>query len=258
MTLYRFLSWNVNGLRAAEKKGLRDFLEKENFDVFCIQETKLNPETIPPFWKNLKKFTLYWNFAQKKGYSGVLCVCRKPPSNVSLGMGKPKHDQEGRLLTLEYDAFYLVNCYTPNSSRGLVRLDYRKEWDADFLEYCQKLLSQKPVIIAGDLNVAHKEIDLARPKSNYNKTAGFTQVEIDGFTRLLEAGWIDSFREFVSSGGHYTWWSYRSKAREKNIGWRIDYFLISRNLRPGLKTSQILAHVQGSDHCPIAMEIEIE
>lgn len=257
MPVYRFLSWNVNGLRAALKKGFEDFFQKETFDILSIQESKLNEKTLPEEWKSPQGYHSYWNFAERKGYSGVATFSKKEPLSVKMGLGIEEHDQEGRIITLEFDKFYHITSYTPNSGQELVRLDYRQIWDRDFLGYCKDLEKKKPVIICGDLNVAHTDIDLANPKSNYNKTAGYTQAEIDGLNNLLGAGFIDTFREFEKEGGHYTWWSYRFSARAKNIGWRLDYFLISQSLRKGLKKSWIEKDILGSDHCPVGVEMEV-
>lgn len=248
-----FISWNVNGIRAAIKKGFIDFVKKTRPDFLCLQETKAQPDQVElPF----RSYHEYWNSAEKKGYSGVAVLTRHEPLDVRYGMCIAKHDSEGRVLTLEYNDFFLVNVYTPNSQDGLRRLAYRTgEWDVDFLAYVKALEQNKPVIFCGDLNCAHKEIDLARPKDN-TKSAGFTPEERARFDVIIDSGFIDTFREFNKEGGHYSWWSYRARAREKNIGWRIDYFCISPALRPRLKKADIMPQVMGSDHCPVRMVLD--
>lgn len=249
----KLISWNVNGLRAVLDKGFLDFVKREDPDILCLQETKANPEQVS---LELPQYRQHWNCAVKKGYSGTLTLSKSEPLSVSCGIGIEKHDQEGRVLTLEFSDFYVVNVYTPNSQRGLTRLPYRtEEWETDFLAYLKDLEKKKPVIFCGDLNVAHKEIDIANPKGN-RRNAGFTDEERSCFDNVIAGGFIDTFREFCQDGGQYTWWSYMSNARAKNIGWRIDYFCISPTLRPRLKSSTILCEVMGSDHCPIVMEIE--
>lgn len=248
----KLISWNLNGIRSALKKGLQEFMNDAEADIFCLQEVRAEPHQVE---LNLNGYQQIWNPAEKKGYSGTAIFTRKPPLSHSLGLGKPEHDNEGRVITLEFADFYLVNVYTPNARHGLVRLDYRaKEWDVAFLAHLKALEGKKPVVFCGDLNVAHKEIDLANPKNNV-KNPGFTPEERAGFDNLVSAGFVDTFREFTSEGGHYTWWSQRGGVRERNIGWRIDYFLISSALRPRLQSATILPHVMGSDHCPIAMEL---
>jgi len=251
----KLISWNVNGIRAVWKKGFLDFVKTENPDVLCIQEIKAHPDQVD------QKLTEYghhfWNSAERPGYAGTAIFSKIKPISVQYNFGgKENHKEEGRIITAEFEDFYLVNVYTPNSGRGLVRLDYRKDWDRLFLDYVLKLEKKKPVVICGDLNVAHTDIDLANPKPNYNKTAGYTQVEIDGIQRLLDAGYIDSFREFVKEKGHYTFWSQMFGARARNVGWRIDYFLVSEILRKRMKRSFILPSVMGSDHCPVGLELE--
>ena len=254
----KFISWNVNGIRACIKKGFLEFVEANNPDILCIQETKAHPEQVD---LDLPIYEKYWNSAEKKGYSGTLILTKQIPLNVSLGLNILKHDKEGRVITLEYDDFFLVNVYTPNSKRDLSRLDYRfNEWNVDFLEHVMKLENVKPVIFCGDLNVAHKEIDLANPRTNkttnsFRGNAGFTNKERQGFEDILAAGFLDTFREFSPDGGHYSWWSYRANARSRNIGWRIDYFCISSKLRPYLKQAYIQPNILGSDHCPIGIEM---
>ncbi len=251
----KLISWNVNGFRAVLKKGFLDFVADADPDILCIQETKAQPDQVE---LDLPQYHAYWNSAEKKGYSGVLTFTKTEPLSVSTGMNIEKHDQEGRVLTLEFRDFYLVNVYTPNAKRELLRLDYRtREWDVDFLNYVKVLEKKKPVIFCGDLNVAHKEIDLANPRSN-RRNAGFTDEERASFDNIVNAGFIDTFREFETGGGHYSWWSYFGKAREKNVGWRIDYFCISPALRPQLKSAYILPEVFGSDHCPVGVDLSIE
>lgn len=247
-------SWNVNGIRAILKKGdLQKFIEDSSPDILCLQEVKAHPGQVS---LELDGYLQHWNPARRPGYSGVATFSRIEPLAVTEGMGKEEYDQEGRVLTHEFQDFFLVNVYTPNSKSELERLEYRhKEWDPLFLKYCRKLEKKKPVIFCGDLNVAHREIDLARPKDNRHN-AGFTDEEREGFDNIVKAGFVDSFREFNQEGGNYTWWSYRSRARDKNIGWRIDYFCLSPALRPRLKDARIHAEVMGSDHCPVGIELE--
>jgi len=251
MPAKKMLSWNVNGLRAAIKKNFHEFVEEARPDVLCIQETKMSDG----YADVLPGYVQFHLNAEKKGYSGVATFVREEPLGASYGMGIEEHDKEGRIITLEYPDYYLVNVYTPNAQRELLRLDYRQQWDRDFLTFLKDLEKSKPVIACGDLNVAHKEIDLKNPKSN-RRNAGFTDEEREGFTRLVEAGFVDTFREFNQEPGNYTWWSYMFKAREKNVGWRIDYFCISAALRPRLKDAFILPEVMGSDHCPVGITIE--
>lgn len=249
----RLISWNVNGIRSILKKGFLDFLTKYDPDILCLQETKAQKEDVQI---DLSEYTQYWNSAQKKGYSGTCVFTKEKPLDVVNGILLDIHDQEGRTITLEYPTFFLVNVYVPNSKRDLSRLEYRsKQWDTDFLRYLKNLESKKPVIFCGDLNVAHMEIDLTFPKANV-KSHGFTPEERAGFNRIIESGFIDTFREFEKGPGHYTWWSQFNKCRERNIGWRIDYFLISPSLRPQLKQSYILNDVMGSDHCPVGIELQ--
>lgn len=249
----KFISWNVNGLRAALNKGFNDIFSDIDADFFCLQETKLQ-EGQTDFAPD--GYSSYWNYAEKKGYSGVAIFSRHTPLSVTKGIGIPGHDNEGRVLTLEFAQFYLVTVYTPNSQDGLRRLDYRGEWDEAFRAYVMSLDKAKPVIICGDLNVAHKEIDLKNPKTN-RKNPGFTDAERNAFTRLLDSGFVDTFRHFFpDTTDAYTWWSYRFRAREKNAGWRIDYFLISSRLLPELKSARILNDITGSDHCPVEIIID--
>lgn len=248
----KLVSWNVNGLRAVLRKNFLEFLEAEAPDLLCLQETKCGPDDVQQLWP--AGYTVHWNAARKKGYSGTATFARTRPLKVSTGIGQEEHDQEGRVLTTEFADFFLVNVYVPNSQRELTRLAYRQRWDADFLAYLKKLERRKPVIFCGDLNVAHTETDLANPKANV-KNHGFTPEERAGFSELVKAGFVDTFREFEKSGGHYSWWSPMSGARARNVGWRIDYFLISAALRPRLKRAFILPQVTGSDHCPVGIEL---
>jgi exodeoxyribonuclease-3 len=249
----KLISWNVNGIRAVLKKGFLDFVAAEKPDIVCVQETKASPEVVEVEW--LDGYEAHWNAAEKKGYSGVLTLTRHKPLSVQRGIGIMAHDREGRVLVTEHADFFLVNVYVPNSKRELTRLPYRQEWDRDFLAWLKSLERTKPVIFCGDLNVAHTEIDLARPKDNV-KNHGFTPEERAGFGALVEAGFVDTFREFERGGGHYTWWSQMNNARSRNIGWRIDYFLASVALRPRLKSARIYPHITGSDHCPVGLELK--
>ena len=249
----KLLSWNVNGLRAALRKNFLDFLAAEAPDVIALQETKCTADDVPAEWQGYLPF---WNSAEKKGYSGTGILTRTEPLSMSRGIGVPEHDREGRVLTLEFEAFVLVNVYVPNSQRELARLDYRQEWDRAFVSYLSGLQTRKPVVCCGDLNVAHQARDLARPKENV-RTHGFTVEERSGFDAFLDAGFIDTFRAFVQEGGHYTWWSQMNRARERNIGWRIDYFLASAALQPALRRAWTLPEVTGSDHCPVGLELAL-
>jgi len=249
----KFISWNVNGIRAVIKKGFYDFINKYNPDIVCIQETKARKEQVDLQLINYPY--QYWNSAIKKGYSSTAIFSKIKPINVTNDIGISKHDQEGRVITMEFNDFYLVTVYTPNSKRELLRLAYRQEWDIDFLKYIKKLEKIKPIIFCGDLNVAHTELDLKNPSTNHFNP-GFTDEERKGFTNILNAGFIDTFREFTKEGGHYTWWSYMFQARKRNIGWRIDYFCISKILKSKLISSYILKDVLGSDHTPVVMELE--
>ena len=251
----KFVSWNVNGLRAIVGKGFLDYFDKEDADFFCLQETKLQEGQIELPISD--KYYQYWNYAIKKGYSGTAIFSKHKPLKVSYGIGIEKHDNEGRVITLEFDKFYLVNVYTPNSQTELARLDYRMEWEEDFREYLVNLDKNKGVVLCGDLNVAHKEIDLKNPKTNRNNP-GFTDEERDKMSFLLNSGFIDSFRYFhPNTEGMYSWWSYRFKAREKNTGWRIDYFIVSEKLKASLVEAQIMSEILGSDHCPVLLKINI-
>jgi len=253
LSAVKLISWNVNGLRAVLRKNFLDYLAEEGPDVLCLQETKCTPDDVEQLWT--AAYTTYWNSAEKKGYAGTAIFTRQRPLKISTGIGLAAHDREGRVVTAEFADFFLVNVYVPNSQRELTRLAYRQEWDRDFLRYLKKLEKKKPVIFCGDLNVAHTEIDLANPKANVHNH-GFTPEERAGFSALVKAGFVDTFREFEPGAGHYTWWSPMGGARSRNVGWRIDYFLISAVLRPRLKRAFIRAGVPGSDHCPVGIEIE--
>lgn len=248
----KLISWNVNGLRSCVQKGFLDFFHEIDADIFCIQESKLQEGQID---LELPGYHQYWNYAVKKGYSGTAVFTKEEPLSVRYGMGIEEHDREGRMITLEYPEFYLVTVYTPNSQTELARLSYRMQWETDFLAYLKGLETKKPVIFCGDLNVAHQEIDLKNPKTN-RKNAGFTDEERQKFTELIQAGFIDTFRYFYpETEGIYSWWSYRFRAREKNAGWRIDYFCVSESLRNRLADAKIHTEVYGSDHCPVELEI---
>lgn len=249
----KLISWNVNGLRAVLRKNFLAFLEEHSPDILCVQETKASPDDVEQLWPS--SYTTYWSSAEKKGYSGTCIFTRTRPLNVTHGIGRDEHDREGRVVTAEYADFFLVNVYVPNSQRELARLPYRQQWDIDFLGYLTGLEQRKPVIFCGDLNVAHTEIDLANPKANV-RNHGFTPEERAGFEAFIRSGFIDTFRQFEKGGGHYTWWSPMSRARERNIGWRIDYILTSSSLRPRLRKAFILPDVPGSDHCPVGVEMD--
>lgn len=249
----KLISWNVNGLRAALKKNFLEFLNDEKPDVLCLQETKCSPDDVEQLWP--RDYTTYWNSAAKKGYSGTAIFTKTRPLSVAPHIGIAEHDNEGRVQTAEFTDFFLVNVYVPNSKRDLSRLTYRQKWDGDFLSYLKNLEKKKPVIFCGDLNVAHTEDDLANPRANIHNH-GFTAEERAGFDAFVNAGFVDTFREFEKGGGHYTWWSVFSGARSRNVGWRIDYFLISKSLRPRLKRAFIRAEIEGSDHCPVGIELE--
>lgn len=250
----KLISWNVNGIRACINKGFNEFFQKANSDIFCIQETKCQEDQIELEFEGYKS---YWNSAKKRGYSGTAIFTKKKPIDVKYGIGIEEHDKEGRVITLEYEQFYIVNIYTPNSKRELERLDYRQEWEDEIRKYLLKLNQSKPVIMCGDLNVAHKEIDLKNPKTNH-KSAGFTDEERNKMTELLKAGFIDTYRYlYPDKENVYTWWSYMRKAREKNVGWRIDYFIVSNDIKNKIKEARIYEDIMGSDHCPVELEIEI-
>ncbi len=249
----KMLSWNVNGLRAVLKKNFLEFLQGERPDVLCLQEIKCGPNDVVQLWPHA--YTTYWNGAEKKGYSGTAIFSKTRPVNVVPHMDIAEHDREGRVLAAEFADYFVINVYVPNSKRDLSRLAYRQRWDRDFLACLKQREKKKPVIVCGDFNVAHTEMDLANPKANVHNH-GFTIEERSGFTAMVKAGFLDTFREFEQGGGHYTWWSVLSGARSRNIGWRIDYFLISRSLRPRLKSAFICPKILGSDHCPVGIEIE--
>ena len=250
----KFISWNVNGLRACVKKGFIDFFNEVDADFFCVQETKLQEGQIN---LDLEGYYQYWNYAVKKGYSGTAIFTKHEPINVTYGIGIEEHDQEGRVITLEYPNFYLITVYTPNSQNELARLDYRMQWEEDFRAYLVKLDENKPVIVCGDLNVAHQQIDLKNPKTN-TKNPGFTPDERNQMTHLLNAGFTDTFRYFYPTKEDcYSWWSYRANARAKNVGWRIDYFLTSNRLSTQLKEATIYAEILGSDHCPVGLTLNL-
>ncbi|WP_026106349.1 exodeoxyribonuclease III [Clostridium saccharoperbutylacetonicum] len=254
MILKKLISWNVNGLRACAGKGFLDFFKEVDADIFCIQESKLQEGQID---LDLEGYKSYWNYAEKKGYSGTAVFTKEEPISVKKGIGISEHDNEGRVITAEYDDFYLVTVYTPNSKQALERLDYRMVWEDVFRKYLKELEEKKPVIVCGDLNVAHKEIDLKNPKAN-RRNAGFTDEERDKMSELLEAGFIDTYRHFYPDvEGVYSWWSYRFNARANNAGWRIDYFLTSESLKDKLEAAKIHTEVMGSDHCPVELVINL-
>lgn len=250
----KLISWNVNGIRACAGKGFMDVFNNADADFFCIQESKMQAGQLE---LNMPGYHQYWNYAVKKGYSGTAIFAKEEPLNVAYGIEIEEHDQEGRVITLEYDKFYMVTVYTPNSQNELARLSYRMKWEDDFADYIMGLDEKKPVIICGDLNVAHKEIDLKNPKTNRHN-AGFTDEEREKFSKLLDRGFIDTFRYFYPDKADiYSWWSYRFKAREKNAGWRIDYFLVSKRLEDKLKDAVIHTEIFGSDHCPVELDIDL-
>ena len=250
----KLISWNVNGIRAAMTKGFEEFFDSISADIFCVQETKLQPEQIKFEKEGYKQ---YWNSAVKKGYSGTAVFSKIEPISVKYGIGIEEHDQEGRVITLEFEKFFLVNCYTPNSKRELERLEYRQVWEDEFRKYLVNLDNKKPVILCGDLNVAHKEIDLKNPSSNHHN-AGFTDEEREKMTKHLEAGFTDSFRYmYPDKEGEYSWWSYMFHAREKNAGWRIDYFIVSNKIKDKIQDAKIHQEIFGSDHCPVELDIEL-
>ena len=250
----KFISWNVNGIRACMQKGFMDFFNSQDADIFCLQETKLQAGQID---FSPQGYHSYWNYADKKGYSGTAVFTKKEPVAVTYGMGIDRHDHEGRVITLEFENFYFVTVYVPNSKRELLRLDYRMEWEDDFRAYINSLNEKKPVVFCGDLNVAHKEIDLKNPKTNH-QNAGFTDQEREKMTLMLDSGYTDTFRYFYPDvTGVYSWWSYMFKSREKNAGWRIDYFITSDSLNDKLVDAKIYTDVFGSDHCPVGLEIDL-
>lgn len=250
----KLVSWNVNGIRAALKKGFMDFFNDVDADIFCLQEIKLSEGQLD---LELEGYYQYWNYAEKKGYSGTAVFTKEEPLHVSYGIDMEEHDNEGRVITCEYEDFFLVTCYTPNSKRGLARLDYRMTWEDDFRDYLNMLKNVKPVVLCGDLNVAHKEIDLKNPSSN-KKNAGFTEEERTQFQNLLDAGYTDTFRHlYPDAEDRYSWWSYITKARDRNAGWRIDYFVVSDDLNDAIIEADIRDDILGSDHCPVSLELDI-
>lgn len=254
----KLISWNVNGIRAIAKKSFFDHLQSLQCDILCLQETKAQDDQVAETLSSLEGFHVYSHSAERKGYSGTAILSKTPALNISFGIGIDEHDKEGRVITAEFSDFYLVNVYVPNSGSELLRLDYRQTWDKAFFEFLKNLEKTKPVIVCGDMNVAHKPIDIARPKANYNKTAGFMQEEIDGMDRYTQGGFIDTFRAlYPDKTDMYSWWSYRGGARAKNIGWRIDYFLVSESLQQSVEEAFIYPDIDGSDHCPVGIEIKL-
>ena len=251
----KLVSWNVNGIRASMDKGFRAFVESETPDVLCLQEVKAHPEQVNLEWLTELGYQWTWNPAQKKGYSGTVILSLRPPKKTTIGMGVTEHDSEGRIVTAEFEDYQVVTVYTPNAQRELARLDYRQQWDADFLKWLKKLRKKKPVIFCGDLNVAHQEIDLSNPKSN-KFNAGFTIEERTGFTRIIESGFRDSFREFEGGPEHYSWWTYRMNCRAKNIGWRLDYFCVDDKIWDLVEGARIRPEILGSDHCPVELTLK--
>ena len=253
----KIISWNVNGIRAITKKDFYKSAKSMDWDILCLQETKAQDHETAQALEAVGEFHSYYNSAEKKGYSSTAILSVPEPVAHSNDMGIEEHDKEGRIISLDYGNFFLINVYVPNSGQGLVRLDYRKQWDADFLNYLQQKERIKPVVVCGDFNVAHQPMDLKNDKSNYNKTAGYTQVEIDGMDNFVNAGFIDSFRFMHPEEVAYSYWSYRFKARERNVGWRIDYFLVSKALSSKIKSARIFPQYHGSDHCPVYLEIDL-
>lgn len=253
----KLISWNVNGIRAAMGKDFFNQFYQFNADVVCIQETKAQDDQVKEALSNIKDYSLHSVSAEKKGYSGVCILSKEAPKRVTKGISLEEHDQEGRVLCCEYEKFFMVNVYVPNSGDGLKRLDYRHTWDLAFARYLSELRTIKPVIITGDFNVAHQAIDLARPKENYNKTAGYTQTEIDGLNLIMEQGFVDSYRLMNPDKVQYSFWSARFGARAKNLGWRIDYFLVDNKLQSHIRSAEILDHILGSDHCPISLDLSL-
>tara|TARA_B100001287_G_scaffold46460_1_gene35515 strand:+ start:2733 stop:3494 length:762 start_codon:yes stop_codon:yes gene_type:complete len=251
----KLISWNLNGIRAVEKKGLIDIVEHMNPDIIGFQETKAQDDQVSTALSNLNNYHIYSNSAIKKGYSGTAILTKNKPKSITYGMSIEEHDQEGRLICAEFDKFYFITTYVPNSGSGLKRLDYRERWDKDLLNFLKKKEIKKPVFLCGDLNVAHQPIDLKNPKTNYNKTAGYTQKEIDGLSNIINSGYIDTFRYFYPEKVKYSWWSYRFNSRDKNIGWRLDYFLSSLKGMELVKDAFILNDIMGSDHCPVGIEL---
>ena len=252
----KIISWNVNGIRSVQSKGFAEILERLDADCILLQETKAQADQIDKALEGIDGYHIYSNCAERKGYAGVTILSRHEPLQIIHDIGIAEHDQEGRVIVAEFKDFYLLNVYVPNSGEALARLDYRQSWDLEFLAYCQQLQSKKPIIACGDFNVAHQEIDIARPKPNYNKSAGYTQVEIDGFSRFIDAGLVDTYRHFHPDTIAYSWWSFRGGARARNVGWRIDYVLTSKALVGKVKQAFILPDITGSDHCPVGIEID--
>ncbi len=252
----KIVSWNVNGIRAIAKKGFEQSIDELGADILCLQETKAQDDQVAEVLENYG-YHFFSNSATKKGYSGTAILTKEKPIRVVPNIGIEEHDQEGRVLAAEFDAFVLITAYVPNSSTELKRLPYRQQWDVDFLAYLKEREKEKPVILCGDLNVAHQPMDLANPKSNYNKTSGYTQTEIDGFSAFVANGFVDTFRNLHPEEVAYSWWSYRFKARERNIGWRLDYFLVSQSILDKVKKAYVLKDYEGSDHCPVGIDIEI-
>ena len=252
----KLVSWNVNGIRAVMKKDFLKKLDDMNTDVLCLQETKAQDDQVIEALKELDGYHIYSNSAEKKGYSGTAILTREKPRAVSYDIGIAEHDTEGRVICAEFESFYLITVYTPNSGSELKRLDYRTQWDKAFLQFIKDKEMDKPVVVCGDLNVAHRDIDLARPKPNYNKSAGYMQREIDGIDRLTSSGLLDTFRVMNPEEIKYSWWSYRAQARQRNVGWRIDYFLVSNSLREMIDSADVLCEVEGSDHCPVELVLK--
>ena len=253
----KIISWNVNGVRAVQSKGFAETLALLDADCILLQETKAQVDQIEKALEGIDGYRIYSNCAERKGYSGVTILSRQEPLLVFSDIGIDEHDLEGRVIVAEFENFFLLNVYVPNSGEALARLDYRQTWDVEFLAYCRQLQKKKPLIACGDFNVAHREIDIARPKPNYNKSSGYTQVEIDGFSGFIEAGLVDTFRHFHPDTIAYSWWSFRAGARAKNVGWRIDYVLASEALVDKVKQAFILPEITGSDHCPVGIEIDL-
>jgi exodeoxyribonuclease-3 len=253
----KIISWNVNGIRSIQDKGFAETLAQLDADCILLQENKAQVDQVEKALAGIEGYHIYSNCAERKGYSGVTLLSRQAPLQVIHDMGIAEHDHEGRVMVAEFEHFFLLNVYVPNSGEALARLDYRHSWDLDFLAYCLQLQSKKPLIACGDFNVAHQEIDIARPKPNYNKSAGYTQVEIDGFSAFVDAGLVDSYRHFHPDSIAYSWWSYRGGARARNVGWRIDYVLTSKVLVDKVKQAFILPEIKGSDHCPVGIEIDL-
>ncbi len=253
----KIISWNVNGIRSVQSKGFAEILTQLDADCILLQETKAQADQIDKALEGIDGYHIYSNCAERKGYAGVTILSRHEPLQIIHDIGIAEHDQEGRVIVAEFKDFYLLNVYVPNSGEALARLDYRQSWDLEFLAYCQQLQNKKPIIACGDFNVAHREIDIARPKPNYNKSAGYTQVEIDGFSRFIDAGLVDTYRHFHPDTIAYSWWSFRGGARARNVGWRIDYVLTSKPLVGKIKQAFILPDITGSDHCPVGIEIDL-